>query len=169
MLLELKRLELLINSCYKEDVNDIDNINNKILEIEKAALDTLNRLKYIKKDSKDENCKLFKSIPNDEFNDSIHNRIFEILKYMAHTKKAIITEQIRDTMGSLKYELLEKHSNFSNIDRNELEKEVSLRDQWESYREKIIKGTKYFYLEEEQSLILKKPLEYSKDDVFPKL
>lgn len=73
---------------------------------------------------------------------------------------------LRDKFASLKWELMEEYSNYSCIPRIELEKEKSLREQWEEYKENLKGEVKYYIEEKEKKYPYKDKNIISAEEVF---
>lgn len=156
--LELEKLKIKSNCLFKENYKDNQELlDNNIENIQNDILEVLKNLKRRYKEEKDDIS---------ELNNDIFKRVFNLLHYAGNCKKIVAVEQMRDKLGLLKYEILEKHANYSHIPREELEKETSLRDEWEIYRKNIINGTPYFYYGPEQSVLYQNPLNSSEEEVF---
>lgn len=165
---------LIYNDSYsvesKNQIKDLFDLVN-----EKAKNDEVYDIEYIESlldliSNKANDIRTFIDNKNDvsdnDIIDSILKRVSNILRVVIYAKKIVAIRELRDIIASHKYELMEKYSNYSNIPRSELEKDESLRDQWEKYKNKLVKQVKYYDLEREQSYIYKDPTIYSEKDVF---
>lgn len=162
--LELSKLELIAADLCMAKYSTVEDDEIAIKHIENLTADVLKKLKVAYKEENQKLSELGEKMP--EVNEEIFKRIFTLLHCASNCKKIVCVEQMRDRQAGTKYEILERHANFSDTPREELEKTSSLKDEWQIYREKIIHGTPYFYYEPEQSVVFKNPLVSTEEEVF---
>ncbi len=79
-------------------------------------------------------------------------------------KEALI--DLRDRLATAKFELVEKYSNYANQSRADLEKEKTLKEQWDEWVENEKKRTKVFFEAEERAGLFRDPNIISEEEVF---
>jgi len=75
----------------------------------------------------------------------IQDEAINILQYNEEEAKIVL----RDKLSTIKRELIENYSDYSNISREELEKEKSLKEQWEDHKI-YLKSQPEYYIEEKE-------------------
>ena len=134
------------------DVNDFEKNYKIIDEIVIKALD------------------IKKSIQELEDDDSIKNSIIKrttiLLSAIINAEKRVSIDILRDRMATYKFHLISKYANYSNIPREELEEESSLKEQWDKFWQDEKKKVKYYNLQEELDSVYIDKTEISEYDVF---
>lgn len=114
-------------------------------------------------------CKRFvNSLPPIHIDDEIKKSAYDLIKKLysriSTANKEVIVTKIRDIMATEKYDMYEKHPDYSyQKDNNDI------YDQWDKYIDETLKGTPYFYKEPEATTLFKDPLIKDQDEVMPKL
>lgn len=95
----------------------------------------------------------------------IQDEAIDVSKYTEDEARKVL----RDRLSTLKWELMERYSNYSNINRQILEKEKTLKEQWEEYKTKLKSEPKYYIEEKEKNYPFKDKNIISEDEVFSNL
>ncbi|MDD2409482.1 MAG: lysophospholipid acyltransferase family protein [Bacilli bacterium] len=77
----------------------------------------------------------------------IQDESIDILQYNEQEARIVL----RDKLATLKRELIEKYSDYSNLPHKELEKEKVLKEQWEDYKVYLKSQPKYYIEEKEKN------------------
>ncbi len=92
----------------------------------------------------------------------IQDEAIDISNYNETNAKKLL----RDKLSTLKWELMEKYSNYSYVNRYELEKEKTLKEQWKELKIKLKSEPKYYIEEKEKNYPFKDKNVVSSEEVF---
>ena len=99
---------------------------------------------------------------DDEFKQSAVKLMNHIISRISTATKEVMVKKVRDIMATEKYDLFEKHPDYSYMKDGK-----DMYDAWDDYIDDTIKGTPYFYPELERTTLLNDPLEVDIEDVMP--
>lgn len=99
---------------------------------------------------------------NDKIESETYMLVSILLSRIGTSLKEAQVARIRDIMATEKYDLYEKHPDNSYMVDNK-----DMYEAWEDYVNDTVKGTPYFYKEEEATTIFKDPLVQNIDEVMP--
>lgn len=139
----------------QESINAIkfEDLNNCLEEIKKVQEQSIN---FINKISDYDISEL----------DSIKKSSFIMIKKnisrISTSTKEVMVSNLRDIMASEKYDLYEKHPDYSYMKDGK-----NMYEAWDDYIEDTIKATPYFYPEPEKTTLFKDPLIKDKEEVMP--
>lgn len=93
---------------------------------------------------------------------STFNLISRLISRVGFAEKEIMVNKVRDLMASEKYDMYEKHPDYSYMTNGK-----DTYKAWEDYLRDTISATPYFYLEPEKTTLCKDPLISSEEEVMP--
>lgn len=132
-----------INAAYKEIDANID-------EIEIIA----------------QHYQMFFKVALDREDDSIefsaYLLISKLISRIGTARKEVVVKHVRDIMALEKVDMYREHPDTSYMDEN-----TDMYEAWDKYIDDTLKGTPYFYPEEEKSTEFKDPLIADIDEVMP--
>ncbi len=100
----------------------------------------------------------------DEFKQSSVKLMNHLVSRISTATKEVMVKKVRDIMATEKYDLFEKHPDYSHMKDGK-----DIYSAWDDYIDETIKGTPYFYPEPEKTTLLQDPLEVDIEDVMPKV
>ena len=137
---ELKKLILSIKSSHDNQLESIKFVERKAYEY--MSLIQVNNEDYLKAEA--------------------YKLVYKLIFRISTATKEVMTFKIRDLMATEKYDMLEKHPDYSYMEKGD-----NMYKAWNSYIQETISATPYFYLEQEKRTLYNDPLISNEEDVMP--
>lgn len=147
-----------IKACSSLEIENKD----ELLETWYSSLNkTLDNIEYLAGKYKELFKAIIKSTDTSIETDAL-KYISKLISRIGTARKEIVVKYVRDIMALEKIDMYDEHPDYSYMDNN-----TDKYEAWDKYIDETLKGTPYFYPEEEKSTEFKDPLIADIDEVMP--
>ena len=170
---EFKDLELLINILgdlivkineIKEDKFNLPDSKHIVMYLYENIDKVLNKIEIICNTYTTNFKSKYKNVidSEDTIENSAYNLVAKLISRIGSARKEIVVKYVRDIMALEKVDMYKTHPDDYYMDSSK-----DMYEAWDKYVEDTLKGTPYFYVDEEEKSAFKDPLIQDIDEVMP--